>query len=411
MKFISCNYNKNTPLFVTVIILAFSFLNAAMASSSFFNEGKLIHDADEFITLVYFFDQYETTQSTYEKHAALSFLISEALAQGQSENDPCLIAGYVGTTLNHHCVYPHDKLFTSQGKVVCNPDIFGKDVIIERPKDNRWTLACANELLKTNGMKSSVDAFDPTEKVKLGATLLAKKVKLEDSFKKANALCTSIQKSSSPTDASDCKILSNAFNPAAMGASPSTVANESEQNSKSNINGSAKPGTPCHEPFSAGSTFYFAKGLAIDKDVSTLQFESGETGSFAFFVNSLGCEIKRPSSIKSAAISFSEKNSIVVSSDFIYDNIIAVNQHSPLHFRIKTNPIVNFKEQPKTEFEVDCHRGAFTPLLEDDGKGKVKLSEIFGTKVKFDPATTCPPGKTSGAQETQSKTQSSTKAK
>ena len=64
MKFISCNYNKNTPLFVTVIILAFSFLNAAMASSSFFNEGKLIHDADEFITLVYFFDQYETTQST-----------------------------------------------------------------------------------------------------------------------------------------------------------------------------------------------------------------------------------------------------------------------------------------------------------------------------------------------------------
>jgi hypothetical protein len=83
-------------------------------------------------------------------------LVSKALAAvPKGEAKLCLIAGNMGHVVGGVCKADNGSSILSADKktLTCGADTFGPGVTIPRPRDSRWTMACANQVIASAGIK------------------------------------------------------------------------------------------------------------------------------------------------------------------------------------------------------------------------------------------------------------------
>gem|GEM_PF-3817752 len=165
--------------------------------------GDAIEAYDQFLVTVRVFNEYETLNGVAEGRVRLpDFFMSSAYAQynfvpilspspspaasnsssgqqAQGDQKICLIAGNVGRLVNGKCKLKNGASVVSRdGKsITCGIGVFGSDVVIPRPRDSRWTVACANEVLKRAGVnpqRTIDDQLDQGEILNIANYLKAK---------------------------------------------------------------------------------------------------------------------------------------------------------------------------------------------------------------------------------------------
>ncbi|MBS1959737.1 MAG: hypothetical protein JST80_09720 [Bdellovibrionales bacterium] len=141
---------------------------------------------NQFMVTVRVFDAFEKRDGTYSNaggavnNSASGFaalIMSEAWAVPGKDDTKCLLAGYYGVVKGTRCVPDSGmKMFDDKGNIICSPTTFGVGIVISRPRDSRWTMACATEVIRKAGIagKTAESIFSADEIKKLGEFLRLK---------------------------------------------------------------------------------------------------------------------------------------------------------------------------------------------------------------------------------------------
>lgn len=195
------------------ICLGFSTFTPA-AHSEEVSVGDAYDAYNQFMLTVRVFDEFEKRDGTFQANTGVhlkgfaALLMSEAVASPGKDGTKCLLAGYYGVVKGTRCVpTPDISMFDAKGNLICSPTTFGTGIVIPHPKDSRWTVACANEVIKKAGVagKTVDDQLSADEIKKLGV-FLRDKQNISFSNNVYNSIIYDCERLNAKSqDARDCK--------------------------------------------------------------------------------------------------------------------------------------------------------------------------------------------------------------
>jgi hypothetical protein len=281
--------------------------------------------------------------------------------------------------VNGSCTYDHSVLF-SNGKIVCNKDLFGDGVSITKPTDGyRWTYACAKRVLSNAHIPQS-DIDDALTSGKISADnrqKLLSHLKPPVDLDKMNAnlqdVCKKSKANGNQSDIHDCNLLMSFFKAAA----PAT----------SNIHADAVPTKPaCHTglEMSGKAGFTFQKNISFGK-ASSKAIEDNELINTADAHTITGdfCEIDRPSGDTGDLKLVDGARGSIISAPEVDTSDGVGYEHSRLKFDFVAYPSVD-GAQKTVKFHVICQkRGGLIANID-----RSYVQQYLSKFVSFDPP--CP---------------------